>query len=145
MIYFDPTWLVDRLQALVPSTVASVVALDAVQQADPANRVRQLPGLVVVAERTTVEGGRGLGNGRRLFERMALVTQIQDITGRDAGASLREIREATFDLLERWVPAADWAPMLYDGGQILAISDGVYSHIDYWITETATPTTPRVL
>lgn len=138
--------IVALLEPLVADgTVASLLELGSVAAADPAQRLRVFPALVVVPQSTAISGQAGLGSGRTITERLAVITQVRERPTLDAevGADMQTIRAAVYDALEKRFPAAGWSPLLYDGGEVWAIEDGIYSRIDWWTTQTATHTYPR--
>lgn len=144
---FDAGLVIAALADLVPRPLASVVALGGIERADPAKRLRQLPGVAVVPESTRVAGEGGMGNARTVTERLAVITQVREVAGRDAQAlaELSAIRAAVWERLEALRPSTEWSPLRFDGGRLLSIDEGVYSWIDYWITQTGTTTAPRTV
>jgi hypothetical protein len=144
---YDPGLVIAALADLMPRTVTSVVALGGIERADPAQRLRQLPGIAVVPESARVAGEGGMGNARTVTERLAVITQVREVAGRDAQAlsQLAAIRAAAWERLEALRADTDWSPLRFDGGRLLSIDEGVYSWIDYWITSTGTTTVPRTV
>lgn len=53
------------------------------------------------------------------------VQNLRDARGQNAHSDLEPIRRAVIDALLGWNPDADHAPVLYGGGRLLQLADGV--------------------
>lgn len=144
--FFDLELIRTALAPVLTAGLArEIEILGSVQRAGPTQALRQFPSVLIVTEGTDCEGPRGVGNGRFVRESFALVLHLRQTAPNDAtaGASLAALRSALWEILEGNRLDLAWAPLRYDGGQLLAAEDTLYSWLDRYSTETAAPTRPR--
>jgi hypothetical protein len=125
--------------------VREIAVLGSAERANPERAIRPQPSLVLVTEGTECAGPAGLGNGRFVRESLAVVIQVRHSRSDDAaaGADLTALRSAVWEILEGNRLALTWAPLRYDGGQLLSIDETLFTWLDRYSTETAAPTRPR--
>ena len=139
----DPAWIRAALTGLLSAgTLRDLRILGTAQRALAGLLVARTPGIAIVPASSAVAGPQGVGNGRLLTESFELVIQVSHLAGDDAGATadLRTIRTAVLAALEGQRPAADWSPLRYQGGQLLAIDDAIYTWVERYSTQIGLPT-----
>ncbi|MBV5274457.1 MAG: hypothetical protein JZU52_12710 [Lamprocystis purpurea] len=114
--------------------------LGSAERADPASGVRQPPSVLIVPERTVCTGPEGIGRGRTLTETIGILVQVRNLDSDDAAAAtaIGAIRAAVWTALEgqRLAPPT-WGPLRYQGGQMIAIAEGLFTWMDRY--DTAAP------
>jgi len=150
--FLDPALIVDALQFHLPLGLVDSVG----EIADPddiaSRRARTAPRALFVAPwKTEVEGPGGNGNGRTVFEEIAVFIQLRTASA-DAGAgarvAIRTMRQAIWDVLEGVQVDPAWAHLRYLGGWLLPRDDDpglIYRWIELYQTDTPAPVRRRVL
>lgn len=138
--FLDLTAIRTLLSGLVTAgTVRDLRILGSQQRAVAGLVVWACPGIAIIPGSSTVSGQQGLGNGRILSERIEIVIQIEQMLADDgsAAASLSSIRAAVFAALEGHRPLPLWSPLRYQGGQLFAIDNAVYTWVDSYQTQAS--------
>jgi hypothetical protein len=139
--FLDLAAIKDRLRTeLDPALLAAAYLL--AESRIPESPIATLDRVVLLTRTATeVEGPAGLGRGRMLTEHVGIVIQVRNYRqdqGSDADTDGTELRDAVCTALDGWRPAAEWGPLLYQGGKLLDAEAPMYRWLDEYLVQRAT-------